>query len=235
MYGRTGTRVRQAVSSSQFPYSPACQSSRREIPRRAGWIGERTAGLLWACTGARAHGRTGVQVHGCTGVRARRTVSSSHFPTRRLTVRPPRNASGLGGRLREGTGLLGICTVLIQRRFFVYPFIPFTRIFRLSVYPLPLYSFLNSSVYSQTRCEIPFYRHRGRSNARFPLSGFPFPFSLSGALRILFSKCPRPECRGHFATLYIQICSKNRRTVSRVGRAFMAPAVVTVSAPTALA
>lgn len=185
------------------------------------------------CTSARAHGCTSARVYGCTGA-----PDSFKFPfpySPLASPARPRNASGLGGRLREGTGLLGICTVLIQRRFFVYPFIPFTRIFRLSVYPLPLYSFLNSSVYSQTRCEIPFYRHRGRSNARFPLSGFPFPFSLSGALRILFSKCPRPECRGHFATLYIQICSKNRRTVSRVGRAFMAPAVVTVSAPTALA
>lgn len=235
MYGRTGTRVRQAVSSSQFPYSPACQSSRREIPRRAGWIGERTAGLLWACTGARAHGRTGVQVHrvyGCTGA-----PDSFKFPfpysplaspaaAKRLWVR--RAAEG-GNRLTWNLHGAHPTQVLRLSIYPIYSYIPFIR---LSVTPLLVSEFIS---YSQTRCEIPFYRHRGRSNARFPLSGFPFPFSLSGALRILFSKCPRPECRGHFATLYIQICSKNRRTVSRVGRAFMAPAVVTVSAPTALA
>ena len=211
MYGRTGTRVRQAVSSSQFPYSPTHQPSRREIPRRAGWTGERTAGLLWACTGARVCGRTGVQVyrctgapdsfkfpfparplaspaaakyrarrggqvrgrqacfglaqvhgctgntdarvHGCTGVQVYGRAGQFQVPISllaRLPVRPPRNAAS-GGRLRGNrlTWDLHSAHPTQVLRLSIYPIYSYIPFIRLSVYPLPIYSFLNLSVYSQ--------------------------------------------------------------------------------------
>ena len=237
----TGARVYGCAGQSQVPNFPTRPLISPAAAKYRAGRGGQVRGRR-ACFGlAQVHGCTSARVYRCTGVRARRTVSSSHFPLAHLPVRLSRNTA-LGGRLRGNrlTWNLHSAHPTQVLRLSIYPIYSYIPFIRLSVYPLPIYSFLNLSVYSQNPLrnsvlqtpkafEYPFFPFR------LLLSPFCFPFSLSGARRILFSKCPRPECRGHFATLYIQICSKNRRTVSRVGRAFMAPAVVTVSAPTALA
>ena len=175
----TDVQVYGHAGQFQVPISrsPTCQSGCREIPRRAGWTGERTAGLLWACTGARVCGRTGVQVYGRAG---QFQVPVSPFPYSPLASPTAAKRRWVRREVEEEQAYLGFAQRSSDAG---SSLIHLSHLLVYSVYPLPLYSFLNLSVYSQTRCEIPFYRHRGRSNTRFsrsaycfPLSAFPFPF-----------------------------------------------------------
>ena len=68
--------------------------------------------MLWACTGAQVHRCTSARVYGHTGTRARRIVSSSHFPTRPLaSPAAAKSRARRGGQVRGRQACFGLAQV----------------------------------------------------------------------------------------------------------------------------